>query len=91
VEIRDAMDAVDTRIILHKANERRSPPDATQTTSRCSVSDADEVISQFLNDGDGLRLLNRADIYGNQDGLLRFDEDTAVGLISLTSHRRSGE
>jgi len=76
---------------MHKANERRSPPGATQTTSRCSVSDVDKVVAQSLNDGDGLRLLNRGDIYGNQDGLLRFDENTAVRLISLTPRRWSGE
>jgi len=69
---------VDTKVILYKANERRYRPDATQKTSRCSVSDADEVVSQFLNDDGGLGLLNRGDIFGNQDGLLRFDEDPTV-------------
>lgn len=55
------------------------------------VFGVDKVVSQFLDDGDGLRLLIRGDNYGNQDSLLRFDEDTAVSLISLTPRRRSGE
>lgn len=71
-------------LILHKTNEKRYHCDATQATSRCSVSDADEVVSQCLNNGNGLGLLNWGDIYGNQDGLLRFDNNTSIRLISLT-------
>jgi len=56
--------------------------DAIQTTSRCSVTDADEIVSQLLDDEDSLGLLNRSNVLGNQNGLLRFGDDTAVRLIS---------
>lgn len=65
--------------------------DDIQTTSRCLVSGTDEVVGQCLNDGDGLTLLNRGDIFGNQDGLLRFDEDTTVSLILSTPRWWPGE
>jgi len=70
-------------LILHKTNERRYHCDAIQANSIRSVSDTDEVVGQFLNDGNGLRLLDRGDVFGNQDGLLRFDKDTSIRLISL--------
>lgn len=58
--------------------------DATQPPSRCSVTNADEVVSQSLDDWDDLALLARSLVFGDQDGLLCFDEDTAVRLISPT-------
>ena len=67
--------------ILHKANERRYRSGAIQTTSRCLVSDVNEVVSQFLDDKDGLSLLNRGGVFGHQDGLLRLDENAAVSLF----------
>lgn len=47
-----------------------------------SEADADQVISQRLNNRDGLGLLDRSLVFGNQDSLFRFDEDTPVSLIS---------
>ena len=71
-------------LILHKTKERRYHCDAIQATPIRSVSDADEVVSQSLNDGNGLRLLNGSDVLGNQDSLLRFYKDASIRLISLT-------
>jgi len=55
--------------------------DDIQTTSRCSILDTDEVISQLLDDRDGLRLLDRSGVFCNKDSLLRFDDHTPVSLV----------
>jgi len=62
------------------SQKRRYHSDTIQTASRCSVTDADEIVSQLLDDEDGLGLLDRSDVFDNQNGLIRFDEDTTVGL-----------
>jgi hypothetical protein len=46
-----------------------------------SIPNTDEIVSQLLNDPDGLRLLDRGLVLGNQDRLLRLYEDASVGLI----------
>ena len=50
-----------------------------------SVVDTLEVVRQLLDDHDGLGLLDRSDVFGNQDGLLRFDENASVSLMSSIS------
>jgi len=70
---------------------RRYHSDVIRTISRCSVTDADEIVSQLLDDKDGLGLLGRSCVFGNQDGLFRLDYDTAVSLVSSTPGWRPGE
>jgi len=42
------------------------------------IPDTDEIVGQPLDDADGLRLLGRSDVLGDQDCLCRLDEDTSV-------------
>lgn len=86
MQIPGAMGSCYKCLILHERTR-----DVIQTASRRLISDAFEVFSQFLNDGDCLGLLNRGFVFGNQDGLLRFDEDATVSLVSLTARWRPGE
>ena len=55
------------------------------STTPTSVVDTLEVVRQLLDDHDGFRLLDRSDVFGNQDGLLRFDENASVSLFSSIS------
>jgi hypothetical protein len=58
---------------------------------RRSITDADQIVSQPLDDYDDLRLLVRRLVLGNQDCLFRLDEETSISLISPTTRRRYDE
>jgi len=70
---------------------RRYRFDAIQPPSRCLVVDADKVVSQSLDDDGGLCCLDRGFVFGNKNGLSRFDEDTAISLNPSTPRWWSGE
>lgn len=54
----------------------QQPPDV-----RRSVLDTDEIVSQLLDDQDGLGLLDRSLVFGNQDCFFRPNEYASVSLI----------
>jgi len=64
--------------VFDPSHTRRYHSDTIQTASRCLITDADEIVRQFFNDVDGLWLLDRGNVFGNQDGLRSLDKDTTV-------------